>query len=250
MSPPSTRTQGSYAALALALLTAAPGCNSSSPTEAPAPTPSPATVVFTDPTTLVGHQTSITSLAQETYELAAAAMPIGAIQITVSPDAEGTIPGWGLGGYTLGPNEIEIVVDPAFADLAQVLSDRLPHIVAHELHHAVRWRDPGPYRTLLEALVSEGLADHFGVELLGGALPPWSRAFPEGETDDYLERARAEFDSNAFDFGAWFFGINTDLPVWTGYTLGYRLVRAYQEKNPGVTAAALVDVSAELLRPD
>jgi len=243
------RALGSCAALVFVLVIAAPGCDSSSPTEV-APTPSPATVVFSDPAALADHQATITSLILDTYSLATAAIPVGVVRVVVSVDAPRSIPGWGLGGYALGPNEIEIVVDPEFIGLAQILPARLPHIVAHELHHAVRWRSPGPYRTLLEALVSEGLADHFGVELLSGQVPPWSRAFPEGGTEGYLDRAREDFDNAAFDFEAWFFGVGTDLPRWTGYTLGFRLVRDYLEANPGLSAAQLVDVSAQALRPD
>jgi uncharacterized protein YjaZ len=111
-----------------------------------------------------------------------------------------------------------------------------------------RWRGPSPYGTLLEALVFEGLADRFALELLGGAPPPWIEAFPEQQTDAYIERARPELDQ-FFDFEAWFFGIGSDLPRWTGYTLGYRLVGDYKAENPGSTAASLVHTPAEAFRP-
>jgi uncharacterized protein YjaZ len=92
------------------------------------------------------------------------------------------------------------------------------------------------------------LADHFAVELLGVPVPPWSRAFPESSTERYLDRATPLLDSSSFDRSAWFFGTGTDLPRWTGHTLGYRLVERYQAANPG-SAADLVDTSADVFRP-
>ena len=236
-------------ALALVGLAMLPACDTKSPTEAPAPA-SPLTVVVNDPQTLAGQRASIDAILDETFRRADTALAVGTTTAFVSVDPARTIPDWGLGGYTLGPREIEIVIDPDFPGLDQLLPQRLPQVVAHELHHAVRWRDPGPYRTLLEALVSEGMADHFAVELLGGPIAPWSRAFPERETAAYLDRARAEFDNSRFDFGAWFFGIGTDLPPWTGYTLGFRIVRDYLEENPGYSAAELVSAPAADFRPD
>jgi len=224
------------------------GCDSSSsPTEVDQ-APSAISVLFINTEAIAEHEELIRSLLEDVAARAAGALDLGMIQVTVTVDAGRAIPGWGIGGYALGPTEIEIVVDPGFPGLDQVLIDRLPHIAAHEMHHAVRWCGPGPYATLLEALVFEGMADHFGREVVGAPLPPWTQAFPRRETVLYLERARPEFD-RTFDFEAWFFGVATDLPVWTGYTLGYRLVGDYLAANPGTSAASLVDTPAEALRP-
>jgi uncharacterized protein YjaZ len=121
--------------------------------------------------------------------------------------------------------------------------------VAHELHHVKRWRGPGYGRTLLEAMVSEGLADHFSIELLGAPVPPWSDAFPRDQTTQLLERARPEFDSTSYDHERWFFVASPTLPRWTGYTLGFRLVEAYQAAHMGATAADLVNTPAGAFRP-
>lgn len=199
-------------------------------------------------TGLAEHEEAIRQLMAQAYIPANEALAIGAVNISVSSSAERTVPGWGMAGYTLSDSEIEIVVEPGYPGLAQALTQRLPQTLAHELHHVVRWRGPGPYDTLLEALVFEGLADHFALELLGGLPPPWLDAFSEDQTDTYLERARPELDA-FFDFNAWFFGLGTDLPRWTGYTLGYRLVSEYLERHPGTSAAQLVNTPAEAFRP-
>jgi len=103
-------------------------------------------------------------------------------------------------------------------------------------------------RTLFESLISEGLADHFALELLG-IHHPWTNAFPHDETAKFLPLAHAEFDSTTYHFPRWFFGGDPILPRWTGYTLGFRLVEAYKEQHPGETAVTLVHMPARVFRP-
>lgn len=234
-------------AAAVALLGAS--CDDSSPTEPrPAPQP-PARVVITDPAgAFAAHHQALRDLIEQTVTLAGAELPVGSVTFEVVADRVRAIPNYGIGGYTLGPSRIEIVVDPAYPDLGSALTERIPPVVAHELHHAVRWRGPGPYSTLLEALVFEGLADRFAIELLGTPLQPWSDAFPESDTARYLDLARPELDS-FFDFRRWFLDGDAQLPPWTGYTLGFRLVAAHQQRT-GRSAAELVNTPAEAFRPE
>jgi uncharacterized protein YjaZ len=198
---------------------------------------------------LRAHEAAIRDLLNASLTRVTAAFPLTGVTITVVPNASRTIPGWGLGGFTSSGSVVELFVDPAYPDLAQVLPARLPPLAAHELHHARRFRGPGYGRTLLEALVSEGMADRFAVELLGAPVPPWSDAFPRADTARYLDLARPELDSAAYDHDRWFFGPTATLPRWTGYTLGYRLVESYQAAHAGATAAQLVDTPASQFRP-
>ena len=116
-------------------------------------------------------------------------------------------------------------------------------LLVHELHHCLRWRGPGTGQTLLfEALISEGLADHFAMELLG-AKHPWSNAFPRDETAKFLALAQPEFDSTTYNHPRWFFGGDHTLPWWTGYTLGFRLWKPIksntQAKRPSPSCICL-----------
>lgn len=221
-------------------------CGSATPTE-PDPLGSNAVVFNDDGRALRDYETSIRAILNSTLDRIANALQITGVTITVTPGPG--IAGYGIGGFTPSGGVVQIAVDPAFPGLAQLLPDRLPSIVGHELHHAKRWRGPGYGRTLLEALVSEGLADHFAIEFLGAPVPPWSDAFPRDQTASFLAQARPEFDSAAYDHERWFFGTGPALPRWTGYTLGFRLVEAYQSEHPGMTAAQLVNASANVFRP-
>lgn len=112
------------------------------------------------------HEAAIRELLTSTLARVTAVLPLTDLTIAVIPDASRAIGGYGVGGFTPNARTVEVYVDPAFPGLAQVLEDRLPPLAAHELHHAKRWGGPGYGRTLLEAMVSEGLADHFSIELL------------------------------------------------------------------------------------
>ena len=232
--------------LAACGLAAASACGTSAPA---VPDPQSAVVIaFVDPAgALAPRRDAIVRLIEQTLDRVSAAFAVGAVTITVDADPGGAIPGWGLGGYAPSGSVIEIFVDPAFPDLANVLDARLPMLVAHEMHHVARWRGPGYGSTLLEAMVSEGLADHFSIDLLGVAVPPWSQAFPEARHAEYLALAAPHFDA-VVNHGVWFFGASGEPPRWTGYTLGYRLVADYRART-GLSAAQLVNTPAGVFRP-
>lgn len=224
------------------------GCDGSSPTEPGSP--SRTQVVIQDSGGLfTAHHATIRELLERTAATARSQLAIDPVTFFVYADPVRTIRDYGIGGFAPDGQTVEIVVDPAYPGLAQTLPLRLPPVTAHELHHVARWRGPGYGVTLLEALVSEGLADRFAIELLGTPVQPWSDAFPEDQTSHYLARARAQFDDPAFDFFGWFLGTDPSLPHWTGYTLGFRLVGDYQART-GRSAAELVHTPAEVFRPD
>ena len=229
-------------------------CGDSSPTTPGESTGGPpsgtVSISIVDPQgLLVANHARIRELVEQTLDQAESLFAIGRLSITVSASANRAIPGYGVGGFAPDGFTMQIDIDPQFPGLVDVLSDRLPPIVAHELHHNMRWRGPGYGSTLLQSMVSEGLADHFAIELLGAPVPPWSNAFARDQTEHYLEQARPELDSTSFNRDAWFFGTG-GLPRWTGYTLGFRIVEDYQAANPGLSAAELVNTPAEAFRPE
>lgn len=65
------------------------------------------------------------------------------------------IPEYGIGGNSPGPNHIYVSFDPQSAEITQ---EGLNETLFHELHHCMRWRNPGYGETLAEAMISEGIA--------------------------------------------------------------------------------------------
>jgi len=232
----------------LAVCLACSGCGGDGGPGQPDPIPGE-TIRIVDPAgALQPYAADIRAVTGSTLESADDLISVDGVTITIDADASRAIGGYGIGGFAPDGSTVEISIDAAFPGLEGILADRLSFTVAHELHHVARWRGPGYGSTLLEAMVSEGLADHFGVELLGASPQPWSSAFPEGRTEELLDRARPLFDSG-YDHPAWFFGTDPTLPRWTGYTLGFRLVERHKRANPGATAVSLVNTPAGAFRP-
>lgn len=187
----------------------------------------------------------ILDAAQATLRDTAAALDLRGVTIDISFDARRAIPDFGIGGYTPSAERVLVWIDPV-AEAPDLLTHRLPWIVAHELHHAKRWQAPGYGDELLEALVSEGLADHFARELVGPPVPYWTHVLEPEE----LERVRPRADSaldGSYAHDDWFLGYG-NLPAQTGYHLGYALVARHLADHPGETAASLVARDADAFR--
>lgn len=226
-------------------------CESDSPTapvQTPAPPPAASGLTLQISGSLGSREDVIRRTIQETYDRVRALLDVDPMTIRVNADASRAIPGYGIGGFAPDGFTTDIAINLSFPDLDAVLVERLEITVAHELHHNARWRGPGYGTTLLQHMISEGLADHFAVETLGVALPPWSRALSDADVDRLLDRARPELDSSTFDRSGWFFGTRVDIPRWTGYTLGYVLVERFQATD-GRSAAELVNTDANAFRP-
>jgi uncharacterized protein YjaZ len=95
---------------------------------------------------------------------------------------------------------------------------------------------------LLQALVFEGLAQHYEAEERG-TLPIYAR--PTSDLQTLWNQAQAAV-SGPYDHQAWFFGSESQgLPRWGGYALGYELVRRFFQQHGGdavihaITAADL-----------
>ena len=100
------------------------------------------------------------------------------------------------------------------------------------MHHVARFRAGRFSSNLFEAMINEGLADHFSIEVAGTDPPIWSRALTAQQLATWSERARAQwFDSN-YNHDAWFFGAAPPIPRWAGYSIGFDLVGQFLAADP------------------
>ena len=129
-----------------------------------------------------------------------------------------------VSGYCPTGNTLWIYTDPSFKSYRKLLEQQLPRPLVHEMHHIARWQGPGYGSTLLEAMVSEGLAGHFETEVLGGKPSRFYVKFTKGEIQKLLIRARKEFNKRTYNHSDWFFGNKKlKIPRHAGYGLGYYL---------------------------
>lgn len=170
------------------------------------------------------------------------------VDVVIYDNPEWAIPETGIGGYTPNEHLVFISLNPEVAHFEQNLKNNLKRTIAHELHHAMRWRNPGYGETLFEALITEGLADHFDMEINETDIPePRDTALTELQVNEFVKKASQEFDSKEYDHKEWFFG-SKDIPRWTGYALGFKIVGDYLKRNPEKKPSMLYAVKADKFR--
>lgn len=197
-----------------------------------------------------GFADSVRSSVRRTCSLVEQALPLANVDIVVRDDRFRFIPEWGIGGFTPDAHTVQINLDAARIDEV-MLNERLPRCVAHELHHAGRWLNPGYGLQLFEAIVTEGLADHFASELLNQSQPPWAGALADDDVPTVKAIAESDLDASLHDHQAWFFGSQPNrIPRWAGYSLGWRVVEHHLGREPGCSSAALVAEPAASFRTD
>lgn len=127
---------------------------------------------------------------------------------------------------------------------------RLPVASAHEINHIVRFTfEPFmPNLTLGKYLVAEGLAESFGLEIVGDAslVGPYCTALSGTHVEQVKPRFKEALEESDFNvvrgyiFGDWaaerFHYPAQGVPDFAGYTLGFELVQAYLERT-GKSAA-------------
>jgi Predicted Zn-dependent protease (DUF2268) len=171
----------------------------------------------------------------------------GKVRIEVALDAARAIPGIGVGGFANpATGDVSVWIDEAPpGGLKAALETWIPATVAHELHHSSRIRmGPGYGITLAEALVTEGLADHFAAEAFPDTPPqPWDHALSADQETELWRKAQAVLDvPRGYNHHSWFVG-GGDLPRWAGYTLGYRIAEAYLGED--LSASSAVETEAD-----
>jgi uncharacterized protein YjaZ len=171
------------------------------------------------------------------------------VDIVIVDDPRSAISETGVGGFTPNAYTIYISLDPLRKQFRDSFTKHLPRTLAHELHHAARWKAVGYGRTLHAALITEGLAGHFELEVFGGLPNPWDRSLRSRPLARLLGRAKREFSASSYDHDAWFFGSsNRNIPRWTGYAIGFELVRRYLASHPKQSASILVGTPASTFR--
>ncbi len=141
------------------------------------------------------------------------------------------IPEDGVGGRTRASDFIEFAIDEEKAT-----KNLISEMVAHELCHAARWGKNDEWvNSLFDGMISEGIATYLEAEFVKDRKEKtvFIKTILErtdNENEKILEKLRDQLDSNYYDYDTIFFNSNDKLPRWSGYSLGYYLVKKYLEK--------------------
>lgn len=193
---------------------------------------------------LTAHCEWLYASLTDTYERAQKVMRVPSLDVVVKAGFP-VIPEKGHLGYCPEPGVVYVTVDPENPAFCKNDAFSLERMFAHELHHAARWAGPGYGSTLGEAIVSEGLAGHFALELFAGKPESW-----ESLSADILQLYHSELRDNwhrtDYDHSRWFFGTG-NLPAWLGYSAGFNLISRYLITAPHLRASMLAEINAREL---
>lgn len=152
------------------------------------------------------------------------------------------IPEDGVGGYTYAGDFIVLALD-----LKNMSIPRFKEMLVHELGHAARWGKNDEWmNTLFDGMISEGVATYFGTEFAKNNSEKqfFTRAMlkrSDEENERILNELRGNLDDKNYDYQTIFFTGNDKLPRWSGYSLGYYLVKKYLEKTHKTIEEAFTD---------
>ncbi len=164
-------------------------------------------------------------------------LSIKTLNITIYPNKDWCIKQTGDGGHTANFDWIQLFIDPT-KSVSKIVASSFPATLYHELNHVRRMTEVGFGKTLLETVISEGLAIVFAEEMFKSFVAPWGEY-----TDDGIKKLYKIFtphkNDKEFNYEEWFLGFGK--PHWLGYKIGAYIIRGLKEKDKNFDSVKLVD---------
>lgn len=149
----------------------------------------------------------------------------------------------GISGFADLDKMMAMNCDPASdALLESYHSGAFTRQVPHEVNHCLRMAGPGYGISLGEAMVSEGLAGHFVIELMQSEPEHWERALDTEARKQFMPDHYTP-NANSYDHAAGFFGAG-DLPHLADYRLGFAMVADWWAQHPNRDLHAFIHMPA------
>jgi Predicted Zn-dependent protease (DUF2268) len=175
-----------------------------------------------------------------------ALLPGPATTVAVGLGQPGTVlPQTGTDGFTNATGTVMVWFRATGqVSLSQAVQSALPRDLSHEADHSVRiLAGPGFGTTLLAEIITEGISSVFEEAAFPGAPNPWDRAISPGQECTLWNRAKPVLGNTGL-YDLWMFGSPGVIPHWTGFTIGYDIVKDYRNRHPQVSWSALTATSA------
>ena len=133
-----------------------------------------------------------------------------------------------------------------YVDIKSYTKKGLLETLAHELNHIRYFENFKDLNfTIKEHLVAEGLAECFREYVVGGKVAPWSKALNKKQI--LIELKKIQSILNSIDrkiYTELFYG-SKKFKRWTGYSIGYFLVKEFLKKNNNLTWEQIMSVPIE-----
>ena len=169
------------------------------------------------------------------------------LDIVISPCSEEYITESGILGCVSTPYVIDVLLDTDREDLSNIINNELTATIAHELHHVIRASFGVEEKSLLQILISEGLACHFETKFSHCITSKFFADVKKYEWRDLYSKMQTNLKDSDFNYPVYFGGKDiAKFPNRAGYWVGFNLVSEYINKYGGC-AVTLVGISAEEL---
>jgi len=128
----------------------------------------------------------------------------------------------GVSGFTSDKNNILLFI-VSKNGWQSALKDTVVHELAHSFSYSYH-----QWRTLLDSLIFEGLAENFREKSIGGKSALWSIVLSHKQSLDIFRSIKDKLNSSSDDdYQKIFFGKNDEYPFWSGYATGYQIVKSF-----------------------
>lgn len=189
------------------------------------------------------HRTEIIFSANECVRCIERFISLDKMDVIFLSDKKEVIPDFGIGGYSPNHHTVFIYFDTDKYPIDNDLLFKMQRLLAHEINHCLRYTTTDFGKTLGEQVISEGIADNFSLEVIGGVTYPWCKSIKEEDLPYWID----ELKQRSLDvdvYKEWFHNFKGIIPKWVGYSLGFHIVRTYLDKHPGLKAHNLINVQA------
>lgn len=149
---------------------------------------------------------------------------------------DGTIPEDGIGGHTYDSRYISIVLNK---EECLVNEDFVFETTCHELSHSLRWEKTREHtKSLFDTIIMEGLAVNLEERAMKDSDRKNTQYFLREvqkttlvDIEKMMQLLADKLDNQDYNYLRIFITGDENLPRWSGYKLGYFLVKKYLEKT-------------------
>lgn len=146
----------------------------------------------------------------------------------------------GVAGYCPWKDTIHIYIYPASG-----WKKALENTIYHEFNHSVVTKYH-KRKTLLDNIIFEGLAENFGKSLLK-INTPWAKAISLAKCKKIFPRIKKLLKSEEYNIYHELFFAGKKYPLWTGYSIGYQIVKNFIKNNKKLTWKEVIKIKPETI---
>lgn len=150
-----------------------------------------------------------------------------------------------IAGVSYKDRIIEVSVPSSFDTSLHV---EIKKAITHEVTQLVRFHHIREDHSFLESLVLDGMAEHVSMAINNTPLEPWVEALSDKQRNAIAPLLQKSIGDKSVDRNKWFLGRTKEIPLWTGYTIGFEIMSIAMQET-GNTIFNLLDKPTIYFQP-